>query len=120
MDMTKRGINVARNEGILVFTNTKKGLNYIKQKLKFLFLPYAVLKIKILNTKDYNLNILLNFSFNSLARFIIKPAQVRDEIVELLKILNGFASGNVWWRLSRLESSSLQIVCIIKSKKSSH
>lgn len=119
MDIAKRAIEVVRNEGVLIFT--KKGLNYIKQKLKFLVLPYAVLKIKILNTKDYNLDILLNFSLNSLAEFI-KPSQVRDEILELLKILNnikpkvvleiGTANGGTLFLLSHVASRDATLISV--------
>jgi len=122
MDIAKRAIKIARNEGVLVFT--KKGLNYIKQKLKFLVLPYAVLKIKIFNnnTKDYNLDILLNSSFNSLARFI-EPAQVRDEILELLKILNddikpkvmleiGTANGGTLFLFSHVASRDATLISV--------
>ena len=119
MDIAKRAIKVVRKEGILVFT--KKGLYYIKQKLKFLVLPYTVLKIKILNTKDYNLDILLNFSFNSLAGFI-EPAQVRAEILELLKILDnvkpkvvleiGTANGGTLFLLSHVASRDATILSV--------
>lgn len=119
MDIAKRAIKVARDEGILVFT--KKGLKYVMQKLKFLVLPYAVLKIKILNTKDYNTNILLNFSFNNIAQFI-KPSQVRDEILESLKILDnvkpkimleiGTANGGTLFLFSHIASRDATILSV--------
>ena len=121
MDIAKRAINVARNEDILVFT--KKGLNYIKQKLKFLVLPYAVLKIKILNTKDYNKDILLNFSLNiNNSIQFIKSSQIRDEISELLKILDdvkpkvileiGTANGGTLFLFSHLASRDATILSV--------
>ena len=121
MDIAKRAIKVAKDEGMQVLT--KKGLNYIKQRLKFLLLPYAVLKIKILNTKDYNLDLdtLLNFSFNDLARFI-EPSQVRDEILELLEILDdikpkvvleiGTANGGTLFLFSHIASRDATIISI--------
>lgn len=118
-NIAKRAIEVVKDEGMWVLT--KKGLNCIKQRLKFLVLPYAVLKIKILNTKDYNLDILLNFSFNDLARFI-EPSQVRDEILESLKILDnvkpkimleiGTANGGTLFLFSHIASRDATILSV--------
>ncbi|CAD6491115.1 MAG: Methyltransferase domain protein [Candidatus Argoarchaeum ethanivorans] len=119
MDIAKRAIEVMRNEGIVVFT--KKGINYIKNKLKFLVLPYALLKIKMLNTKDCNLDILLNFSFNGIAGFI-KPSQICDEILGLLRILDsvkpkvmleiGTANGGTLFLFPHIASMDATIISV--------
>ncbi len=119
MDIVKRAIEIARNEGVVVFT--ERGLNYIKQKLKFLLLPYAMLKVKIFSTKDYNLDILLNSSFNSLAGFI-EPSQVHDEILELVKILDnikpkvvleiGTANGGTLFLFSHVASRDATLISV--------
>ena len=121
MDIVKRAIKVVRDEGVLVFTKTS--LNYVKQKLKFLVLPYAVLKIKVFNTKDYNLDILLNFSLNinNNAQFI-KSSQIRDEILELLELLDnlkpkvmleiGTAKGGTLFLFSHLASRDATIISV--------
>lgn len=117
--LVKRAIEIARNEGIWVFI--KRTLNYIKRRLKFFLLPYAVLKVKTLNTKNYTFRTLLNLSSGSLGG-LIKPAQVYDEILELLKILDnvkpkvmleiGTANGGTLFLLSRVASKDATLISL--------
>lgn len=113
----KRAFEIWKNEGTLSIT--KKGSSYIKWRFKFILLPYAMIKIKTFNTTS--LDNLLDFSFNSIAE-LIKPMQVREEIEELLKILNsakpkvileiGTANGGTLFLFSRVASEDAIIISI--------
>lgn len=117
MKLIKRAFEIWKNEGILSLT--KKGSSYIKWRFKFILLPYAMIKIKTFNTTS--LDNLLDFSFNSIAE-LIKPMQVREEIEELLKILNsakpkvileiGTANGGTLFLFSRVASEDAIIISI--------
>jgi len=83
-DMTQivtRASKVLRDEGMIIFF--QKALAYIK--LEPLILPYAFLKIKKLSPNS--LDDLVDFSFDGAAG-LIRPLQVRNEISELLRILD--------------------------------
>ena len=118
MNIAERAIEIARNEGIYVFA--KKALNYIKQKSKFLLLFYTIFKIKTFKDNN-NLDITLNFAFNGLWG-VIKPSQVYEEILELLKILNeeepravleiGTANGGTLFLFSRAASKDTTLISV--------
>jgi len=88
----ERAVKVFREDGIIVFA--KKYLVYAKdyaqQKIRnlgqALVLPYVMPKIKKFN-QNYSLEELVKFSFDT-CRGYIRPAQIHDEILGLLKILD--------------------------------
>ena len=115
----RRAIEIFREEGLRIFF--KKALSYISLKLTPCILPYALLKIKYLNKKSLNLNDLVNFCFYGISG-LIKPLQVHDEILELLKIIYdikpkiileiGTANGGTLFLLSRIASVDGTIISI--------
>jgi len=117
-NIMSRGIEVLRKEGAKAFS--KKTLAYLMKRAEFLFLPYALLKIKLLN-RNCTLNELVDFAFNDLAR-VIKPFQVPSEISELLKIVDetkpkvileiGTANGGTLFLFSRVASKDATIISI--------
>lgn len=119
MNIARRAIIVPRNEGILAFA--EKGVNHVWRKLMLLVLTYAIGKIKMFNTKHYSLDTRVDFSLNSLA-WLLKPFQVRDEILELLKILNeikpevileiGTANGGTLFLFSHIASKDALIISV--------
>ena len=116
-----RAFKVLREKGVIEFT--QEALSYIYQsirnKLLFLIFPYALMKIK--KFRHNNLNDLVDFGFYGTAR-IIKPIQVREEILELLRILNeikpeviieiGTAIGGTFFLFSRVASEGATIISI--------
>ncbi len=85
MNIVKKAISIIREGGTKIFF--KKFLSYINLKLGFFIFPYLLIKIKTSNRKNFELEDLVNFCFCRIGR-LIKPAQVKEEILELLKILN--------------------------------
>jgi len=64
----------------------KKSIRYaFLRYLGFILLPYAILKVKTLKTRE--LNKIIQFAFNGLCG-LITPMQIRDEILELLNTLS--------------------------------
>lgn len=121
-----RAIEVLREEGVIVFS--RKVLSYlgvtnaiikVSLFLKLVLIPYALIKIK--NFRHNNLIDLVDFSYNSKA-VLIKPAQVRYEILELLRILNeikpeviteiGTYNGGTLFLISRVASEGATIISI--------
>lgn len=112
-----RAIEIIKKEGMKVFS--KKALTYVLEK-KVPFLPYALLKIKLLN-QNCSLNGLVDFAFNDLAG-LISPCQVRSEILELLEIVEkikpktvleiGTAKGGTLFLFSRVASEDATIISI--------
>lgn len=114
--MAKKAVNVLQKEGVIAFI--KEALAYTKQKsrkeVKPHNLQYALFKIK--NFKKDNLDGLVDFAFNDLAG-LIKPLQVRDEILKLLRILDkkeiravleiGTEMGGTLFLFSRIASKTL-------------
>ena len=106
---------VLRNEGVIVFF--RKALAYIK--LEFLILPYVFLKIKKFNQNS--LDDLVDFCFYSVAGSI-RPAQVKDEILGLLKIVSrmkprvileiGTANGGTLFLFTRVALEDAIIISI--------
>ena len=112
-----RAIEVLKNEGWGTFF--RKALVYTKPALEFLILPYALVKVKKSNFT--NLNDLVDFCFHGIGG-LIKPLQVREEILALLKILQekkprvvieiGTYSGGTLFLLSRVASEDATMVSI--------
>jgi len=120
-----RAFEVLRNEGVIVFF--WKALAHINafllvfrhNKLEFLILPYVFLKIKKFNQNG--LNDLVSFCFYSVAGSI-RPLQVKNEILELLKIVGrmkprvileiGTANGGTLFLFSRVASENATIISI--------
>lgn len=104
----KRAVRVLREEGVVT----------LGRKSPFIF-PYALLKIKNFNTNS--LDELVDFAFNDIGG-LIKPCQVRDEILEMLRILDkmmpktileiGTAGGGTLFLLSRISSKDADIISI--------
>ncbi len=122
--IVKKAIKILREEGVRIFL--KKALSYLfylssKYKLNFCIFPYALLKMKYLNKKSVNLNDWVNISFYNFW-WLIRPAQVQDEILELLRILDeikpkivieiGTAGGGTLFLFSRVASEEATIISI--------
>jgi len=115
--IVRRAIEILREEGMIIFA--RKSLTYMKQKIKIFILPYALLKIKNFNQ---DLDKLVDFTFNGLIAELIKPSQVRDEILELLRILDkkkpkivleiGTANGGTLFLFSRIASEDATIISV--------
>lgn len=107
--IVRSAIEILQRVGVRIFF--KKALSY----------PYALLKIKSLNKKSLNLNDLVNICFYNLGG-LITPAQVQDEILELLRILDetkpkvvldiGTAGGGTLFLFSRVVSEDASIISI--------
>lgn len=77
---------------------------YIIWFFSLFFLPYAIFKIRRLG-RHYNLDKLVDFAFTTCLG-LIEPAQVRSEILELLKILGQIKPKTVL-EIGTLEGGSL-------------
>ncbi len=112
---------ILQEEGGRIFF--KKSLSYIYTKLEepFIF-PYVFIEIKILNKKPFlQVEDFVNFCFSKRGR-LIKPFQVKEEILELLKILEkkkpqtileiGTANGGTLFLFSRIASQDAVIISI--------
>jgi len=123
MKIVERALEIARNEGLL--TLAKRSWDFVKFKLNFrekyhrAMIPYAIWKIKRVNFNS--IEKLVDFSFNWLGG-LIRPMQVREEIIELLKLLSeikpkvileiGTANGGTLFLFSRVASSDATIISI--------
>jgi len=122
--IVKKAAKILREKGMGMFF--KKTLFYIIRHcfifpFALLIFPFALLKIKYLNKKNLNLNDLINISF---CKFygLIRPLQIQDEILELLKILDeikpkviieiGTANGGTLFLFSRIASEDAIIISI--------
>lgn len=115
--IVRKAIKILREEGVRIFF--KKALSYTSPKLKLCILPYALIRIKSL--KNLNLNDLVNFCFYNIGG-LIKPAQVQDEILELLGILDeikpkvvieiGTAGGGTLFLFSHVASEDATVISI--------
>jgi hypothetical protein len=83
VNRAKRAVEILREEGVVEFA--KRFFWYIKYQSGILLLPYALSKVKSFHP-DHDLNELVAFAFDGLGG-LIKPRQVRDEILELLRKL---------------------------------
>ena len=100
----------------------KGALRYIWQNFLFIpILPYTIYKIRKID-KDYDLNKLVDFAF-TFCFGLIKPAQIRFEILQLLNIINkekkpkyileiGTMGGGTLFLFSRIASDDGVIISI--------
>jgi len=122
--IVRRAIEILQEEGMRIFF--KKAASYLfylssKYKLNSCIFPYALLKMKYLNKKSLNLEDLVNISFYNFW-WLIRLAQVQDEILELLRILDeikpkviieiGTAGGGTLFLFSRVASEDATIISI--------
>lgn len=121
--IVKRAIKILREEGMGIFF--KKALFYFfylsSNKLNSCIFSYALLKMKYLNKKGLNLNEWVNISFFNFW-WLIRPAQVQEEILELLRILDeikpkviieiGTARGGTLFLFSRVASEDATIISV--------
>ncbi len=119
LSLFSRSKEILREEGINILF--KKSLSYLNDKLNFCIFPYALLKMKYLNKKNLSLDDLINISLHKFSG-LIRPIQIQDEILNLLRILNkikpkvileiGTARGGNLFLLSRVASEDATIVSI--------
>jgi predicted O-methyltransferase YrrM len=110
-----RAIEVLKEEGLSALL--RKAFVYIR--LEFLILPYALIKVKKANFAS--LDDLVDFCFHGIGG-LVKPLQVREEILGLLKILKeknpgvvieiGTYSGGTLFLLSRVAAEDATIISI--------
>jgi len=119
--MIGRAIEIAKNEGILVLM--KKSYRFVKgvvlKQYHGFVVPYAVWKIKKVNFGS--VEELVDFSFNCFHE-LIRPMQIREEIIELLKILSKrkpkvileirTANGGTLFLFSRVVSEDATIISV--------
>ncbi len=111
-----RALEVLRKEGVVRFF--RKTLGYAIRE--FLIPPYALLKLRKMN-RQYNLDDLVDFCLYGVEG-LIKPLQVRNEILELLRILSetkpkvvieiGTAQGGTLFLFCRVASQDATIISI--------
>lgn len=114
---TRSAFVILRDEGIKIFLKTT--ISYIRSKLERYMVPYAKMRIK--NSKNLNLYDSVDFCFRDMGG-LLKPAQVRDEILGLLEILNeikpkniieiGTAKGGTLFLLSRVSDEDATIISV--------
>ena len=121
--MIHRAIEIAKREGVLSLA--RKSWDFVKYRLNFkeklhrLLLPYAIWKLK--RAQFNSLEELVEFSFNWLFG-IIRPMQIKEEILQLLKILAerrpkvileiGTANGGTLFLFTRVASDDAIIVSV--------
>lgn len=118
VNIAKRTVKILREEGVVEFA--KRFLRYMKNQSRILFFPYALFKIRSFRC-DYELNKLIGFAFDGLGG-LIKPMQIRDELIELLEKLKGekpkvvleigTANGGTLFMFSRIASEDATIISI--------
>jgi len=121
-NILERGVKILREKGIITFF--KRFLAYImRRKIGVFILPFALFRIKNFNrNQNYSLDKLVNFAFNGFGELIIGPGQVREEILELLRILAkvkpkivieiGTASGGSLFLFSHVASEDATIISV--------
>ena len=120
--IVKKALEIRREEGMKVFL--KRALSFIYQGLLDSYpcgllrtYPYGLLRIKYLKG-NLSLNELVDFSSHGIGG-LINPLQVRDEILELLRIVDainpkviieiGTANGGTLFLFSRVASEDATI-----------
>ena len=123
--IVKKALEIRREEGMRVFL--KKALSFIYRRLLdtypcglLITYPYGLLRIKYLKG-NLSLNELVDFSSHGIGG-LINPLQVRDEILELLRIVNainpkviieiGTANGGTLFLFSRIASEDATIISV--------
>jgi len=114
--IVKEAFEIIRKEGIKIFL--KKASSYTKNP--FLFY-YTSVKVRNINKKSLNLNDLVKFCFYNCGG-LIKPLQIQEEILELLRILDkikpkiiveiGTAGGGTLFLFSHIASEDATIISI--------
>lgn len=117
-----KALHILLNEGFGVFlSKTKNFLFFLYNRYFFPILPVAILKIWILKRKNLSQNELVDISFSILGG-LIQPMQIKNEIVELLKILIvakpkfiveiGTANGGTLFLLTKIAPEDATIISI--------
>jgi len=117
----KKGIKILREEGLkeflirfFYFINTKT-----TKILEVLFYPYIVFKLKKIQSN--NLEEIISFAWNSFFG-VIRPTQIKEEILELLKIIKdqkpkyileiGTANGGTLFLFTKIAPDDATIISI--------
>lgn len=111
----RRAIEILQKEGIIVLLRKSR----IYMKLELLLFPYAIYQLK--KMKANKLDDSVDFCFNGMGG-LIRPLQVRDEIIGLLKIVDqmkpkvmieiGTHNGGTLFLFSRVVSEQAVIISI--------
>jgi len=111
MKEKKKAFEVLKEKIVKVFS--------YKIKPFFLIFPYGIIKIKSFQHKS--IDDLIDFCFNGIGG-VIRPLQVRDEILELVRILDetkpeviaeiGTATGGTLFLFSRIASKNATLISI--------
>jgi len=114
--LIEKAIRILREEGIYIFF--KKSFRYFQDKFQFFLYPYFLLKIKKFDSDDINES--TDFVFDKLS--LIKPAQIPEEIFQLLQILKerkpktileiGTANGGTLFLFSQIATEEATIISI--------
>ncbi|MDQ7033067.1 MAG: class I SAM-dependent methyltransferase [Desulfonauticus sp.] len=121
--MINRALEIARDEGLT--TLIKRSWDFLKFKLNLkekyhrLVIPYAIWKLK--RMKFESIEDLVDFSFNWLSG-LIRPIQIREEIIQLLKLLSerkpkvvleiGTANGGTLFLFTHVASEDATLISI--------
>ena len=123
--IVEKALKIRRNEGMKVFL--KRALSFIYRGLLATYpcgllitYPYGLLRIKYLKG-NLSLNELVDFASHGIGG-LINPLQVRDEIIELLRIVDainpkviieiGTANGGTLFLFSRIASEDATIISV--------
>ena len=112
----KQAIRILRKEGVYIFFKTS--FRYFLDKFLFFLYPYFLSKVKKFNSD--NINESVNFVFGRLS--LIKPAQIKEEISQLLQFLKekklkvileiGTANGGTLFCFCKIAGDDAKIISI--------
>ena len=114
--LIEKAIRILREEGIKIFF--KKSFRYLQDKFQFLPYLHFFFKIKKFNSDDINESV--DSVFNRLS--LIKPAQIKEEISQLLQFLKekklkvileiGTANGGTLFCFCKIAGEDAKIISI--------